>query len=363
MKRAVIVCSLDGYANAVKPQKIKAHLQAKNYLVDIYATNFLSRFGEHGFRRLLPGMHPLQWALYTLEACHLLIKKMPWAGLRTRVLSRLTQPILHMRGRLLRRHLAPQKYDLLICENSQDQALIDGTPIAGKQILDLPSPLAEELYYGRDLHERAFRKLVEFEKSLYAQADALSFHWHTYASFVQQTKYQGDNFIDMGYGTEPKQLRASFREQPCFIFLGFLDGYWVNLPLLQNLSRIYPHIDVYGGPSDPGGVRYKGYAPNLDVLAKYQFGLITISDDPLRQHSFSSKQLEYYSYGLPVFTPDWRKDSLLDDGAILYNLDTFSALLDTYQTSKMWHVKQQSALRIAQELSWDRALKPLDNLS
>ena len=101
--------------------------------------------------------------------------------------------------------------------------------------------------------------------------------------------------------------------------MGYLKGYWNNIPLLARLSQKY-EIDVYGGPKPPKkyGLNYRGYTPNTDILAEYQFGLITITDDPLRRSSFSSKHLEYMNYGLPVLTPDWRKDPNLDDFSIYY---------------------------------------------
>ncbi len=58
-------------------------------------------------------------------------------------------------------------------------------------------------------------------------------------------------------------------------------------------------------------------------MAEYQIGLVTISDDPLRRLSFSSKQLEYYSYGLPVLVPAWRTDPVLAPGTVAYTEETF----------------------------------------
>ena len=145
--------------------------------------------------------------------------------------------------------------------------------------------------------------------------------------------------------------------------MGLLNGYWVNLPLLSELCKRYPNIDVYGGPEPPKhyGINYKGYAPSKDVIAEYQFGLVTISDDPLRKSSFSSKHLEYLSYGLPVLTPSWRQDSLLEGGSIYYNdSDSLGEEIHEYLNADEWIKKSNMSLAIAKKMSWDNALVGLD---
>jgi len=179
---------------------------------------------------------------------------------------------------------------------------------------------------------------------------------------VRQKKYNGNNFLPITYGTHKKTLQARYSEQPRIIFLGYLGGYWVNLPLLSRLCKLYPNLDVYGGPEPAAslGINYKGYAPSTDVIAEYQFGLITISDDELRQHSFSSKHLEYISYGLPVLTPAWRQDAALDDSSIYYTADNFIEQVERASTREAWESLHAAALRDAARFSWDNALKALD---
>jgi hypothetical protein len=86
---------------------------------------------------------------------------------------------------------------------------------------------------------------------------------------------------------------------------------------------------------------------------------VTISDDPLRRLSFSSKQLEYYSYGLPVLVPAWRTDPVLAPGSVTYTEETFLDQVATLQDPAVWEATSARALTLARALSWDSALRPL----
>ncbi|MGA3218653.1 MAG: hypothetical protein ABSE77_06195 [Acidimicrobiales bacterium] len=170
-------------------------------------------------------------------------------------------------------------------------------------------------------------------------------------------------WLDCSYGVTKKNVRARFAREPKVVFLGSLEGAWVNVELLERLSERYV-IDVWGGPAPRRhrGLRYRGYAPTLDILAEYQIGLVTISDDPLRRLSFSSKQLEYFSYGLPVLVPAWRSDELLASGSLPYTEETFVDQVAILSDGAVWQAKSSRALELAGEFSWDAALRPLTEL-
>jgi len=273
----------------------------------------------------------------------------------------LMKQVMQLRGAIWQVKLTDAGYDMIICENNFDIAFLAGKRLARTQIIDLPAPYAEEIYFGGQISRRAYRKLRDYEARLYAKADRIGFHWHTYTDYVKQTKYDGPNFIDLSYGVDLRAKRASFETEPRIVFMGFLTGYWVNVPLLVRLCEIYPHIDIYGGPPLAElGANYKGYAPSTDVLANYQFGLTTLSDDPLRRHSFSSKQLRYYSYGLPVLTPNWRSDSALDEAALRYDEENFLRLIHEYSDKQKWTELSTNAFKIAQRYQWETVLRPLD---
>ncbi|WP_097189679.1 hypothetical protein [Caballeronia arationis] len=253
-------------------------------------------------------------------------------------------------------------FDLLICESNLDTALTLAERISDVQILDLPSPFAEEQLYGGHLSRAGYEKLRKVEIAAYAAADYLSFHWHTYADYVRENKYGGDNFISLSYGTNPKLKRAKYDDHPRIVYMGFLGDYWVNLPLLGTLCKLCPYLDVYGGPEPPAslGINYKGYAPSTDVVANYQFGLVTVSDDELRRHSFSSKHLEYVSYGLPVLTPAWRRDEALCGSSIYYTAENFLERVRNAAAEQEWERLHAAALKDAERFSWSNALKALD---
>lgn len=361
--KVLIICAPDPFANGLYPKELAKYLRAKGCQVEIYSTNRLSRAGETGFAAVLPSLQPRPLTLYAMEAVGQ-IAHFLGGTLRRVALSATFRQIVKLRGAILRASLKNSSYDMIICENNLDNAFVVGEHLARTQILHLPSPFAEELYFGNQITHRTFKQLRDYEAKLYAEADHVGFHWHTYTEYVQQTKYNGPNLdISLPFGVEPQEKRATFRDQPRIVFLGLLNGYWVNLPLLKRLCKLYPHIDIYGGPRlTELGDNYKGYAPSTDILAEYQFGLVTLSDDPLRRNSFSSKQLRYYSYGLPVLSPNWRHDSVLDEAALLYDETSFVDLVKIHSDEEKWNELSGKALKIAQRYDWEQVLRPLDSL-
>lgn len=353
-RKAVVIFSDDGYANAIKPRKIESFLKSENYIVDLCSTLELSRMGATGLRRKLPGSKPSQLFLYFLElSVYLgeLFKDRPFA---TRVTVFALEKIIKVRGRRLYGMLKHANYDLLICENAFDEGIMLLPRVATVQILDLPAPLAEEKFFGGAIDKSGLERLRGIENEIYRNSDYLSFHWHTYSELVKSEKYDGPNYLKFEYGTQSKEKVAHYSKTPRIVFLGYLKGYWVNTPLLEALCESNPNIDVYGGPRPKFGskINYKGYAPTTEVLADYQFGLVTISDDPLRRMSFSSKHLEYASYGLPVLTPRWRQDNVLESASIYYELANFKIVLDQSSGEETWTVKHQAALKLAEDMDW-----------
>lgn len=370
-RRAVLVHLPDAFANGEKPKRIREFLEAHGYTVEPYPTGSLSRLGTGPLTRRLPGARPAAVFAYALEAVFALcLGRRGKAAKRAVAFSQ--AHLIGLRGGLLARRLRGRGYDLLICESNLDQGVVLGERVATVQILDLPAPYAEELYYGGQIDEAGLSRLRAVEQRTYARADHLAFHWHTYREFVRATKYDGPNFLELGYGapTPTTRRRARYAETPRIAFLGYLSGYWVNLPLLERLCALYPRIDLYGGPPPTGPLarHYRGYSPDAagrsgkDVLADYQFGLITITDDELRRHSFSSKHLDYVAYGLPVLTPAWRRDTLLDASSVHYTEDTFLERLGEFSERARWQSKSAAALDTAAKLSWETALRPLPGL-
>jgi len=364
--KVLVICSTDEFANGVKPGELEKYLRARGCQVDIYSGAYLSRVGKKGLAGVLPRPEPRHLALYFVELIaavvdvpgRKLLKGSSWTVTKWSFMK----PVMQLRGAILQKELEHAGYDMIICEHGWDIAFVAGKRLAKTQILDLPVPGAEEIYYGDHVSRRNYRALRDYEVGLYAKADRVGFHWHTYADYVKKEKYNGQNFIDIGYGVSLPGKRAEHSAEPRIAFLGWLGGYWINRPLLARLCKVYPHIDVYGGPSfDELGDSYKGYAPTTDVLADYQFGLITLRDDPLRRHGFSSKQLRYYSYGLPVLSPSWHRDDVLDEAALLYDEESFLRLIHENSGKQKWTELSDKAYDIAQRHDWENVLRPLDS--
>jgi hypothetical protein len=98
------------------------------------------------------------------------------------------------------------------------------------------------------------------------------------------------------------------------------------------------------------------------VLLDYQFGLITITDDDLRRVGFSAKHLEYVSYGLPVLCPEWRQDHRLAGVTIPFNETSFLAQLRRCSDRDVWQEIHEQCVATAADLSWERQLRPLDEI-
>ena len=219
MKRALIICSPDGYANAVKPAKLSEFFIQHQYDVTMYVTNYLSRSGEQGYRSMLPGPSVSQLQLYCCEALHFLANRQRSSLLKKLGTSLVMQRMIKLRGKILADRVHSKDFDILICENHFDESVV-ASRIARTQILDLSVPFAEELFYGGELTKRCYESFKTYETEIYRQTDYISFHWHTYAEFVKKSKYNGNNYIDIGYSTPVQKRRAQYTVKPRIIFLG-----------------------------------------------------------------------------------------------------------------------------------------------
>lgn len=362
-RKVVIVARSDRYANSVKPREMARHLRARGFEVDVVESAALGRLGDHGAGRWLPAPQVRALLLYLVEALQAVAR---WSLDRRscrplRYANGLTLAwMIRARGWYLASHLAHGAPHAVVAENQLDQAVVLHR-VAPVQVLDLPSPLADELLYGQQLSERSHRRLRLLEERCLQRSDRASMHWPTYQAYVDANYRSAPRWIRSAYGVNSKRVTASFAAPPRVVFLGTLRGPWVNVPLLHELTAIYPDIDVWGEPPDQrwGSLNYRGYAPDLDILADYQVGLVTITDDPLRRSSFSSKQLEYYSYGLPVLVPEWRRDPLLEPASLPYGVDTFKEQLERLSDKAEWERLSRGALALAATFTWDAALAPL----
>lgn len=359
-KRVLIIYSSDGFANAIRTGKIKNFLEKRGYSVTLITTS--NELGadtnkqNSGFQKLLKNAVPFLLSLSSKKYLRFIVSFFLYHYLIFK---------MKYKAQALYKKISKENFDVIICENTYDSYLFT-KKLHGIKILDLPSPLADEIYYSNQFTHRDYKKFNMFLNSIYKKADHISFHWNLYTNYVKKNLYNKKNLFEMNWGCEPKpeEKRAEYNKDARIVFIGYLGGEWVNKQLLAKLTKLYGNIDVYGAPAPEKkyGLHYKGYAPTLDVLKNYQFGLISISKDTLRRSSFSSKHLEYLSYGLPVLTPDWRIDPLLEGVSIYFNEDNFLDVLKKYSNKQVWKKMSHKSYQKAVQWEWENVLKPLEKV-
>jgi hypothetical protein len=269
-----------------------------------------------------------------------------------------------LRGSILRSSLPLNDFDLVICETPYDAGALTHRTSAST-LYDCPAPWTDELYFDGRLSRRQRAKLRRREMQIFEGVDYLAFHWESYTRYaLEHYGISGRNLLALNFGCNPSIDRAQYAEPTRIVYLGNLSAGFNDTPLLARLAALYPHIDVYGGPPpDPSlGLKYLGYAPTLDVLRNYQFGLVTCSKDALRRDGFSSKHVQYLAYGLPVLVPAWRRHLDLLKGSVPYTEETFRGVVEALSDEKRWQTVSDEAYNQALCLKWERTLQPLDEL-
>ena len=356
-QRVVILANLDGFANSRKPLVIKKLLEARGHTVRIVDTPYISRASSEGMMRFLPSLSPTKFLLYLTEAARFMLERIPKTlAAPFNYYSYLFQ--MKLRGRLNVRQI--QDFSVVICETQIDSAVMLENAVSSTKIYDCATPFADELYYGGTFTEEGYRKFKAFEMRVFASCDHLSFHWHSYANYVK--KYYGDvpNLFTFDFMTEVNGSRAHFEPEPRIVYIGGLGGYWIDLQLLSELTKIYPKIDVYGLPKPPEkyNLNYKGYA-TPEVLQSYQFGLITSSMDRLRTEGFSAKHLDYLAAGLPVLVPKWRVSASDLNATIPYDVSNFVNQIRRYSAQDIWNETSAAAVEQARQYSPDNVMQQL----
>jgi hypothetical protein len=362
-KRILLVAQMDGYANGVKPAAVVRFLRQQGHDVHVDNTYYLSRASARrgSLANKLPRPELRRFAVYLVEAGFILTRR--WSFARRRF-----SYYLHLADYLLRRSILSSvhrldDFDMIICEHPQDAGLLT-TKTRACTFYDCPDPYADELYDEGKLTKKQHRKLRRLETELFETVGGLSFSWESYARYaLARYGISGRNLAQLNWGCTPSATRAQFSSPPRIVYLGSLSSRYIDLPLLSRLSKLYRHIDVYGGPPpDPAlGLNYRGWAPPT-ILAEYQFGLITCTKDELRRDGFSAKHLDYIAYGLPVLVPAWRRHLDLLRGSIPYDEDTFAAVVAEFSAPERWQRMSDEAYAQAEALTWETTLRPLETL-
>jgi hypothetical protein len=349
--RVLIIGKLDSYSNGVKPLEIQRYLRERGHEVSLFDTSSLGKTSSAA------GL-----ALRAVNAAWRVAISRSKFGQR-----RLSYHVLVADYRLRRRILSSlvrlDDFDLVICETPFDAGVLT-VPTSARTLLDLPTPWADEMYFEGRLTKRQHRKFRRIEAEVCETVDFLAYWWETYAQYaVEHYGISGRNLLTLNYGCIPATQRAQFADPPRVAYLGSLEMGFIDLPLLSRLSKIYPHVDVYGGPPpNPAlGLNYMGHA-SPSVLQEYQFGLITSTQDELRRNGFSAKHPQYLAYGLPVLVPAWRRHLDLLQGSVPYDEHTFLSVIDALRDKQEWTRLSDQAYAQAQGLAWDETLRPLDEL-
>ena len=363
-RRVLIVCQLDGYANELRPIEIQRFLIAHGHDVQLANTYYLSRASSApaSRRNKLPSLRPKRTLLYAIEAASLVLTRRWNFGRRHLSFYSLVGDY-YMRRSILASSLDLDDFDLIICESPHDAGLLTVTTSA-RTLYDCPTPWADEIYFEGRVTGGQHRRLRSLERRVFESVDQLAFYWQSYARYaVRHYGISGANILTLDFGCTPAARRAEFKDPPRAIYLGSLSSRFIDLPLLSRLSRIYPHIDVYGGPApDPKlGLNYLGYA-HPSILQKYQLGLITCTRDELRREGFSAKHLHYLAYGLPVLAPAWRRHMELLRGTVAYDEHTFLSIIRALAHEQEWQRRSDEAYSQAQRLAWAETLQPLEVL-
>lgn len=225
---------------------------------------------------------------------------------------------------------------------------------------------ADELYFSKSFGElERVRCYRELELEIIQKSDYVIFPWKTTEDYARKYVWNGKNFVTIKFGCYPQNESVRYSFPIAIVSLGNLRSYWSNTELLSDLTRISPYvIDVYGKYKPPRRyhLNYKGFAPSLDVLNNYQFGLNTVSKDIFRINHHASRLLSYLAYSLPALSPDWLKFSHELKGVLPYNENNFLDILEEYSDQDHWEKLSKKAHEQARELDWKITLKPLEQI-
>jgi hypothetical protein len=261
-----------------------------------------------------------------------------------------------------------ENYRVVICvESLFSYVLTRNLPCL--KIFSWESMLAEELFYDPSVKNESsknrIRVLSDMEVEICQSSDYVVFPWETTERFVRKNICSGSNFITIRYGCSPKTKPVSYSSPSSIVSVGNVKAYWANKELLSYLTSISPvKIDVFSQfrPERKYKLNYRGFAPSLNILQNYQFGLNTVTKDPFRRNHFSSRPLGYIAYGLPVLSPDWMQFSHDIEGSLPYNEENFTDLVKKYSEKDHWELLSKNALEQAKRLDWKITLEPLERI-
>lgn len=291
-----------------------------------------------------------------------------WSRLKRRALGQRSLP--HLWDYIadeMEKKLRAGGYDAIIAR-SQPVAHVLTRNLGCLKIVDVANVGFLELYHsaGQDLSELEI--YYEKEMEAYRAADYILTPHDLFTDFFCRHVYAGEKVVTVRLGCYLSNKLAQYSGEPRIVYAGSY-GQIQDPYLLSLLTRRSPFpIDCYGSKDPnyrflPCRLNYRGCRETVDFLADYQFGLITVSRDRLRENSPATKFAYYFAHGLPVLFPEWMKEGHEYEAAIPYNEDNFVEQVRLSSGSEAeWRRLSNQARATAEELTWDRVLAPLGDV-
>jgi len=341
-----IVNNIDKSANGERCSKITNFLKTNGYQVEL--VNSQKIFEKEIKNKFNCLYQPIIYPLYRLLR-HLYYQ----SHKKITPSSYIFYLELIVRGKIIKRYLQKKQTKLAIIQYPEDITVgLESNNF--KIIFDLPTIYSEETKN---------HQIFKLENKIFKKNIPICFHWYSILNYAKKINLKPKNNFILNWGCNSQIKISQYSSYPKIVHIGNLNSPWVNQKLLKRIQTKTP-IDIYSyeKPNILYNIKMLGFLKNLSKLSQYQFGLITISKDQFRKNSFSAKHLTYFSYGLPVFCPEWRKDPLLAPATIYYNEDNFEKQFKKYSQKNLWVKKHQAAIKIAKKLDWKKTLIPLLNV-
>lgn len=342
MKKILIIATLDKSANQQRALTNQKILQKNKFTVSILDDKKLF---SHLLTINLFTKSPIYFLNYLLQNLIFKLKLKPyplWSEIA-------------LRGQIIKKIIKKNPPDILICQNPQDIKCLTGLNPKILTIYDSPTIFFEEIKSENIYNHNDVKQIEIVEKQVFKTADLVSFHWQTLFDFAKKKHIQITNPIIANWSCSETKKTLLLPSKDKIIHIGKLNSQWTNPSLLESLqNKSFLPIDVYSYEKPDQRytqLKYNGYLKDINKLSQYKFGLITISDNELRNNSFSAKHLAYITYGLPVLCPEWRKDKLLSSATIYYNEANFNQQLKKYSKPQHWLKKHNAALKLKKELT------------
>lgn len=352
MKKVLIIASLDQSANQERALTNQKILQKNYFTVSILDDKKLF---SHFFNINFFIKTPIFFLEYLFQNLTFKLKLRPyplWSEMK-------------LRGQILKKIIKKNQPDILICQNPQDLKCLTHLNHKIFTIYDSPTIFFKEIKSENIYSHNDIKKIETTEKKVFKTANLVSFHWQTFFHLAKKNHLQITHPIIANWSCPETHRQLYVHPKEKIIHIGKLNSQWVNPSLLENLqNQSHLPIDIFSYEKPDHRyhhLKYSGYLKNINQLSQYKFGLITISDNELRNNGFSAKHLTYIAHGLPVLCPEWRQDKLLSSATIYYNETNFNQQVKKYSQPQAWLKKHQAALNLKKKLTAQNNLKQFIN--